>query len=191
MKRFLFCLTSALLFCSTQARATTIAAFTFDQLCEKAEAVYRVRCIGARSAWDSARRTIYTTTTLRVLDPVKGEAQEVTLRLPGGTVNDTTLSIADFPVFQGNDEVVIFLTGRDGTGHPWPVGMGQGIYPVVRDAAGLPKVAVRPGVNPSPLSKPAVGDAAPETIPLNDFLNLVRARLKPPASRPSGADGSQ
>ncbi|OGG47062.1 MAG: hypothetical protein A3F84_13885 [Candidatus Handelsmanbacteria bacterium RIFCSPLOWO2_12_FULL_64_10] len=191
MKRRFFCLISALLFCSAQAHATTIAAFTFDQLCEKAEAVYRAQFVRCRSAWDEAHRTIYTTTTLRVLDPVKGGAQEITLRLPGGTVNDSTLTIPDFPVFQGDDEMVIFLTGRDGAGYPWPVGMGQGIYPVFRDAAGRPKVALRPGLNPSPLAKPAPGGAAPETIPLDDFLNLVRARVGGTAPARPGAAGSQ
>jgi hypothetical protein len=186
MKRRFFCLIAALLFCSAQARATTIAAFTFDQLCEKAEAVYRAQFVSRRSAWDEVHRTIYTTTTLRVLDPVKGGAQEVTLRLPGGTVNDTTLTVPDFPVFQENDEMVIFLTGQDRAGYPWPVGMGQGIYPVVRDAAGRPKVALRPGLNPSPLAKPASGGAAPEALPLDDFLNLVRARVKGTA-RPGGS----
>lgn len=194
MKRRFFHLTSVLLFCSAQAHATTVTAFTFDQLCEKAETISHVRCVGYRSAWDEARKTIYTTTTLRVLDPVKGETKEVTLRLPGGTVNDTTLTIPDFPVFHGEDEMVIFLTGQDATGHPWPVGMGQGIYAVLRDAAGLPKVALQPGVNPSPLAKPAIGEATPpETIPLNDFLNLIRTRLgktAPKTARP-GAAGVQ
>ncbi len=188
MKRRFFFLIAALLFCPAQARATTIAAFTFDQLCEKAEAVYRAQFVRGRSAWDEAHRTIYTTTTLRVLDPVKGGAQEITLRLPGGTVNDTTLTIPDFPVFHGDDEMIIFLTGRDGAGYPWPVGMGQGIYAVFRDAAGRPKVALRPGLNPSPLAKPAPGEAAPEAIPLNDFLDLIRARTGGTA-RP-GAGGS-
>ena len=191
MKRCLFRLASALLLCAAQAHATTIAAFTFDQLCEKAEAIYHVRYVDRRSAWDSAHRTIYTTTTLRVLDPVKGEAQEVSLRLPGGTVNDTTLTIPDFPVFHGDDEMVIFLTGRDGAGYPWPVGMGQGIYPVLRDASGLAKVALQPNLNPSPLAKPAVGEAAPETIPLKDFLNVVRARVGQKTPARSGGAGVQ
>lgn len=184
MKHGSYWLISALLLSAAQARATTIAAFTFDQLCEKAEAVYRVRCVGSRSTWDDVRCLITTTTTLRVLDAVKGGEQEIFLRLPGGTVNDTTLTIPDFPVFRGNDEMVIFLTGRDDAGYPWPVGMGQGIYPVVRDAAGLAKVAVRPGLNPSPLSKPAAGRPDPETLPLNDFIDLVRARIR----TPSGAE---
>ena len=191
MKRALFSLASALLFCAAQAHATTIAVFTFDQLCEKAEAIYHVRYVDRRSAWDDAHRTIYTTPTLRVLDPVKGEAREISLRLPGGTVNDTTLTVPDFPVFHGNDEMVIFLTGRDGAGYPWPVGMGQGIYPVVRDAAGLAKIALQPSVNPSPLAKPAVGKPTPETIPLKDFLNVIRTRVGQKAPARSGASGVQ
>ncbi len=190
MKSRLLFLAAGLLLCAVQARATTIAPFTFDQLCEKAEAVYRVRCVGSRSAWDDARRTIYTITTLRVLDPVKGEAREITLRLPGGTVNDTTLTVPDFPVFHDGDDKIIFLTGRDSAGYPWPVGMGQGIYTVFKDAS-LTKVALRPGLNPSPLAKPAAGEPAPEAVPLNDFLNLVRARLGRTTPARPGAAGNQ
>ena len=85
--------------------------------------------------------------------------------------------------------MVIFLAGQDDTGHPWPVGMGQGIYPVFRDAAGLAKVAVQPGVNPSPLAKPAVGGTpAPETLPVNEFIQIIQKRLKQTAPTTGGAD---
>lgn len=183
-KHLLFYLTLVLSLCPAPARATTIAPFTFDQLCEKANAIYQVQCVGCRSAWDDARRTIYTTATLRILGPVKGAAgqREVTLRLPGGTVNGATLTIPGFPVLREDDEMVIFLTGLDSAGHPWPVGMGQGIYAVFRDAAGRPKVAIQPGVNPSPLAKPAGGGSAPpERVPLEEFVRLIRERLKQPA----------
>jgi hypothetical protein len=166
-----------LLLLPAQTRATTITPFTFDQLCEKANAIYQARCVGCRSA-RGGDGTIFTTATLRVLDPVRGEAKEVSLRLPGGTLNGTTLTIPGFPVFRDDDEVVIFLTRRDGAGYPWPVGMGQGVYPVLRDAAGRAKVAVQPGLNPSPLAKPALGDPAPESIPLEEFVRLIRARLR-------------
>ena len=194
MKRLCLSLMFVLLLFSTRSHATTITPFTFDQLCEKADAVVHAQCLGSRAAWDSTRGMIYTETTLRVLDPVSGSAgaQEIVLRLPGGTVNDTTLTIPDFPAFRNNDEMVIFLTGRDGSGHPWPVGMGQGIYPVFRDAAGLAKVAVQPGVNPSPLAKPTVSRAtAPETIPVHAFIQIIQKRLKQPAPPAAGPGGEK
>jgi hypothetical protein len=187
MKRIMALAAGVLPLLCLRADATTIAGFSFDQHCERAEAVRWVRCEGSRSAWDDVRRTIYTTTTLRVLNPEGGgPAESLVLRLPGGTVRDTTLAIPGFPTFRAGEELVLFLTGRDAAGYPWPVGMAQGVYPVVRDAAGLPKVAVRQGVNPSPLAKPAGAGPAPDRIPVREFLRLARDRMRP--SPPSRSD---
>ena len=168
--------------------ATTIAPFSFDQVVEKAEAICRVKCVGCKSAWDDQKNTIYTTTTFYILDHIKGAAEtdQVILSLPGGTVDDTTLTIPGFPLFHPEDELVIFLTGSDRRGFQWPVGMTQGIYPVFQEANGGLSVIPKTGTI---LTKPAAGTPSPpQPIPLDAFILMIRERLGMAA--PLGEDGS-
>ena len=168
--------------------ATTIAPFTFDQVVEKSQAICRVKCVGCKSAWDDQKNTIYTTTTFFILDHIKGAADtdQVTISLPGGTVDDTTLTIPGFPLFHPDDELVIFLTGSDRRGFQWPVGMTQGIYPVFQDADGDLSVIPKTGTI---LTKPAAGTPPPpQPIPLDAFILMIHERLG--MDEPLREDGS-
>ena len=165
-----------------QAEATTVERFAFDSLCERAETIAHVRCVSANSFMDDGRGEIVTRHRFRVVAPVKGNpGGEIVLTLPGGTADGRRLYIPGIPEFGVDEEVVLFLTGPDRHGSPWPLGLGQGCYRILGAQDGHAQVRLQQGSTPLPagaLFKPALNRRSrPFNVPLQLFLHQIRLTI--------------
>jgi len=107
------------------------------------------RVVDIRPQIAGDRRTIETVVTLAVLDAIKGQpGATVYFRVPGGQIGRYRRFMVGAPEFASGDEVVLFLKGRPPV-VPFPFGLNQGVYRVVRDGdwklqlLDLPHVAQR------------------------------------------------
>ena len=168
------------------AGATSVVRFEFDSLCVRAAAIAHVRCVESRSFRDEETGKVFTRTRLAVLAPIKGDpGDEVVLRLPGGSVDGQRLFVPGIPRFSPGEETVLFLSGPDDSGSPWPIGLGQGCYLVQVEGEGGRYVLLQAGVTPLPKAprfKPA--SHGPFRVPLQAFLDQIRQSLPPSAGGP-------
>jgi hypothetical protein len=118
------------------------------------------RVLSSESAWDG--NLIYTYYNVKVLDRVKGAPPEfVTVRVPGGEVDDVMLFVSDTPALESGEDAFLFL--KRGNGASEVTGWFQGKYAIrngkVEDA-GLTieqfKAAVEKG-KPTRPAKPTGG----------------------------------
>jgi hypothetical protein len=71
------------------------------------------KVMSSESAWDG--NLIYTYYRVKVLDKVKGTPSEfVTVRVPGGEVEDVTLFVSDTPYLDVGEDAFLFLKKSDG-----------------------------------------------------------------------------
>jgi len=132
MRRFVL-VTGALVVAlsSWQARGSLVRGFTLEQLGREAESVVLGRVTRSESFWNESREKIYTHHHIRVERTFKGPAGDlVTVRQMGGTVGDTTLTIAGDARLAPDERVLLVLRNHDG--FSTLVGMAQGKWTVRR-----------------------------------------------------------
>jgi len=101
-------LATLVLFIAAAVRGTTLARMSLEQLAAAADAVARVRCVGAESRWEADG--IWTRTTFDVLETLKGSLpRRVVVRLPGGRVGHLTTTVDATPKFAAGEEAYVFL----------------------------------------------------------------------------------
>jgi hypothetical protein len=104
-------LATLVLLTAAAGRPTTLARMSLDQLAAAADAVARVRCVGAESRWEV--EGIWTRTIFDVLDTLKGSLPgRVVVRLPGGRVGHLTATVDATPKFTAGEEAYVFLERR-------------------------------------------------------------------------------
>lgn len=164
---------------ASYAAATTVEKMSLRDLAKKSDAIVLAR-VEDQSARYEANKEIFTYITLRVLEPVKGPKKDdvITIRQLGGTVDQIASIVPGTPNFKKGEEVVLFLTQKDGAGYPWVMGLQQGKYSVSEDEHGQKNVRneidglalVAPG------GKTTEADAG-KAQPLQAFLDGLRTEL--------------
>lgn len=77
-----------------------------------AELVVSGTVTGIVSSWDDARTAIFTDVELAVTSYDKGGGPALlTIRVPGGEVEDIGMLVEDYPAFTAGDEVTVYLVG--------------------------------------------------------------------------------
>jgi hypothetical protein len=169
----------ALLGAST-AGATTVLKMSLKDLAKKSDSIVRARVEDEVARYD-ANKEIYTYFTLKVLEPVKGSKKDdvIVIRQLGGVVDHIASIVPGTPTFKKGEEVVVFLTQKDGAGYPWVMGLQQGKYSVSQDENGQKRV--RNELDGTTLIDAAgkLNDAAkPNTnLSLEAFLSGIRTDL--------------
>jgi len=109
--------------------AATVEKLTLEQLTHRASAIVRGVVIGLQSHWDEGHNMIYTSITISVTDYLKGGAgaEEITIEVPGGEVDEIGLLVSDAPRFAAGQEVILFLREE----YFQVVGWFQGKYTIV------------------------------------------------------------
>ena len=165
--------------------ATTVDQLSFDSLCETSAKIAHVKCVASKSI--IAEDGVRTETRFQIFEKIKGElGKEIVIALPGGQVGDLRVTVPGMPAFREGEETVLFLSGPDGTGSPWPVGLDQGCYKVLSEASGEWAVHLQLGATPipdGPLFKPA--SSQPYRIDLRSFLDKIRETV---ASSPNAQE---
>jgi hypothetical protein len=164
---------------ASYAAATTVQKMSLRDLAKNSDAIVLARVEDEAARYD-ANKEIYTYITVRVLDPVKGPNKDelITIRQLGGTVDNIASIVPGMPTFKKGEEVVLFLTGKDGAGYPWVMGLQQGKYTVTADEKGEKHVRneIDGLVLVSPGGKATEAEAG-KAQPLQAFLDGLRTQL--------------
>jgi hypothetical protein len=96
---------------ATTGSATTLERMSVAKMTQNAQLVVRAQCLANSVAWDGGE--IWTFTSFEVEDSWKGApsgaAQQVTVRLLGGSVGNLTSTVSGVPRFRPGEEVILFL----------------------------------------------------------------------------------
>jgi hypothetical protein len=145
----------------------------FSEMVTASELVVHGRVVGIRPQIVGDRRTIETVITIAVLDALKGQPGEtVHFRVPGGQIGRYRRFMVGAPEFASGEEVVLFLKGRP-PGVPFPFGLSQGVYRVVRDPGG--RSLVTPPTVAEAAGRVVRGDPSRRPVELSVFARNVRA----------------
>ncbi|MEK7315681.1 MAG: hypothetical protein AABZ94_00405 [Candidatus Eisenbacteria bacterium] len=164
---------------ASYAAATTVEKMSLRDLAKKSDAIVLAR-VEDESARYESNKEIFTYITLRVLEPVKGPKKDdvITIRQLGGTIDKIASIVPGTPTFRKGEEVVLFLTRKDGAGYPWVMGLQQGKYSVTADEHGQKHVRseIDGLVLVAPGGKTSEADAG-KAQPLQAFLDGLRTEL--------------
>jgi len=105
---------SLVLFCGTAT--AMLVSLTETDLDALADVIVVGTVTGTSSAWDDSRTAIFTDVFVAPGGFVKGSADRVVVRIPGGETEDIGMWVEDMPVFSAGDQVRLRLarTGEPG-----------------------------------------------------------------------------
>ena len=153
--------------------ATTMVSLSMEQLTQASSDIVEGQVASQISEWNAAHTQIVTITTFKVVQTLKGRAaNNLRVRLLGGTVGHVTVTVPGQVTFRPKREYILFLEpADDATYHV--VGMIQGAYPIYRDVTANEERVILP----SNLSyvQSVVGGAGDSagTVPLLGFHKYV------------------
>jgi len=100
-----------MLFALAGPASAEVEPMTLADLVSKAEIIVRGIVSKVEPHWNEDKTMIYTTVTLSVQSYLKGEttASQISIEVPGGTVDGLTLWVSDTPKFEEGQEVIVFL----------------------------------------------------------------------------------
>ena len=152
--------------------AMVVVPAEFSEMVTSSELVVHGRVVDIRPQFVGDRRTIETVVTVSVLDALKGQPGEtVYFRVPGGQIGRYRRFMVGAPEFVSGEEVVLFLRGRPPV-VPFPFGLSQGVYRVVRSADG--RSLVTPPIVSEAAGRVVRGDPSRRPVELSAFANNVR-----------------
>ena len=153
--------------------AMVVVPAELSEMVTASELVVHGRVVEMRPQIVGDRRTIETVVTLAVIDAIKGRpGTTVYFRVPGGQIGRYRRFMVGAPEFAAGDEVVLFLKGRP-PAVPFPFGLSQGVYRVVRDRDG--RSLVTPPVVSEAAGRVVRGDVSRRPLELSAFTRNVRA----------------
>ena len=101
------------LFTSLPVFSTTVEKFTLDDLVQKSGRIIVGKCISRESRWNDRNTLILTTARFLVSEPLKGSSDGfVNVVTVGGTLDGITQTVSGMPVFEPEEEVLLFLARR-------------------------------------------------------------------------------
>ncbi len=112
----------------TGAAASTVLPMTLEQLARRADCIIEADVLELSSRWNASSTQIVTDITLDVSQVLAGEcnAGRRTVTTLGGRVGDLDMRISGAPVFQRDQQVVLFLSEDTELWVP-VLGMAQGL----------------------------------------------------------------
>jgi len=152
--------------------AMVVVPAEFSEMVAASELVVHGRVVDVRAQIVGDRRTIETVVTVSVLDAIKGQpGATVYFKVPGGQIGRYRRFMVGAPEFASGEEVVLFLKGRP-PAVPFPFGLSQGVYRVVRDETG--RTLVTPPVVSEAAGRVVRGDSSRRPMELATFARNVR-----------------
>jgi hypothetical protein len=168
------------------ASASSVVPLSLGDLVQQSDLVVEARMLVGVADWSGTpgSSVVFTYWELQVLDPVKGPAPpRFLVRVPGGRVDDRTLTVPGAPGFRANQEVVLFLKRTAEVRRGLPVyevlGWQQGALPISADPVTGERI-----IPQSPLPG-APGPKKPVALKVKDLKKQIKALLaQPPGSPP-------
>jgi hypothetical protein len=116
--------------------ASTFLKVDIPTLKKMSESVVHAKVVDVQSAWNDEGSAIFTLVTLDVKGRLHGTAaDQMVVRVPGGTVGDFTSEMEGTPKFRKGDEVVAFIA-RWHDGVAMVAGYAEGLSKVKHDQLG-------------------------------------------------------
>ncbi len=172
------------------AQATTVERLSLPELVGRAQSIFVGTCTAvAEQTIDGKPYQLY---CFRVAETLKGApAALARCHLPGGRLADSRAgaraTYGGMPRFAVGEEAVVFLSRPDATGYPWPMGLGQGCFRILRDPeSGISRVRqLLDGLHlVDPNAAKTAGAAGQPSAALDDFLQAVRTLAGSPTPAP-------
>lgn len=118
------------------AAATQFQAFDRREQVSESDAILVGRVLSVGSAWDDGATGIHTDAEVSIEEVWKGlpGSDRVTVRSPGGSVDDVEFSIEGAPTFRVGERVLLFLSAAGDAYRPF--GMRFGKYTIEDTGAG-------------------------------------------------------
>jgi len=123
---------------ASQVGAMTVRALSLEELSRRADRIFVGTCVEVRQARSESGQPI-TEITFRIVEPIKGvSGDRIMIRQLGGQL---------IPGYSVGQEVLLFLHPESPAGLTSPVGLGQGIFTILRQGPRREKaVAIGDGV---------------------------------------------
>jgi len=116
------------------ASATTLQRLGLDEIIKKSTSIVRAKVLGSAGAL--VGQDIYTYYQLQVLEDLKSAGvQRTEVAVPGGSARGLRQIVAGAPVLKTGDEYIFFLWTSP-SGLTQVIGLSQGLFSVVQNAAG-------------------------------------------------------
>jgi hypothetical protein len=170
------------------AGAASVRPLLLDEIIDTATVAFEGTCIDNRTEREEATNRVVTYTTFAVKDVLKGAVQgthvikQIGGKMPAGELSYRVVGV---PTFAVGEDYVVLLAGVSAAGFSSPIGLGQGKFTVLQDAAG-PRVTNGRDFREMTAGMPVLPEATAKvlgeaTAPvrhlgLDEFKQLVRAR---------------
>ena len=142
--RIVLSLAAVLAGAAVSGSATTLERMSVAKMTVAAQLVVRAQCVANSAAWDGGE--IWTFTSFAVEESWKGAptgaAQELTVRLLGGSVGNLTSTVSGVPRFRPGEEVILFLQNT-ARGDYSVVSWVQGTFRIRQDARSGAEIVVQ------------------------------------------------
>jgi hypothetical protein len=173
------CLT---LFASFPLLSTTVEKFTLDDLVQKSGRIVVGKCISRESRWNDRNTLILTTARFVVSEPLKGSSDGfVNVVTVGGTLDGITQSVSGMPVFEPEEEALLFLEPSK-NGHWQPLGLSQGKFRIHRNRQTGEEEVVHSLSGLAlydPASRSLSQQEKPSRAPLKPMVERIRRMVRP------------
>ena len=177
------------------AHSTIVKSVSLAEMSKTADAIVHGIVDEQNVVWNETRSRIFTITSLRVTDALKGKLaadKTIKLRQIGGTIDGLTQHVAGNAKFSPREEVIVFLEYHAPSNLYFVMGMAQGKYTVDR-VAGAPRVmrnmdglrAIKPGAADVKAGVTALAHGphahAPKSPP--ETLEMFKAKIRQALAR--------
>lgn len=176
------------------ANAATVRPLALGEMIDTATVAFEGTCIGNRTERDPATNMVVTYTTFAVKEVLKGEIGDTyEIKQIGGKLDDgqPVFNVPGVPKFTVGGDYVVFLAGVSSSGFSSPIGLAQGRFVVLPNAAAGARVtngrdfrALTADLPAATLpAAAAAARMAPQPVQelgLDDFKQMVRARTGRP-----------
>lgn len=162
--------------------AVIMRALSLNELVEGSDRIVLATVISNESRWNDEHTRIYTYTTIRVEEYLKGSGsvgETLVVRTLGGAVGEMGLHVEGAPVFRPNDKEVIFLSSITGRPEFSVTGWNQGRFKVLTHPETGQERVVRtlPGTRVVQTQGESTGSELRAIRTLDDLRTAVRSRL--------------
>jgi hypothetical protein len=166
-------------FFAPASRATMLARMSLSNLAQAADVIVQARCLASTSRWDNG--AIWTFAQFAVIEAIKGTPQhQITVRVPGGRVDNLVAKVEAAPQFKPGDETILFLE-KKGAADYAVTAWSEGTFRIHTTQSGRPTVTQDSSRTPvfDQVTKQFSAEGVHE-MPLDQFYQRLSAAMIQP-----------
>ena len=171
----------SLLLSFSSINATTIQSLNFEQRTLRSDRIVIGEVQSVRYEKASTIERIYTVTTIKVIESLKGTAKRnmlLTIRQIGGQIGEWSQFVSGDAKFEANEEVLVFLRHDPRDDLHFLVGMGQGKLTVDLGTDQLGKPVPDKAVRTLHVHRPSSKNSRQNTLTLSQLRERIQRWLQ-------------